>query len=129
MSDALTDRRGQDFDTCKDCDIPSACLYEGRCRRQLERREVSGRLRALGLAKAAVTARGAAYGKPEDLFARIAKRWSMTLGVTVTPAQVAICMIDLKVERWLNGTGGPHLDTAVDIAGYAACLYEVSEGE
>jgi hypothetical protein len=128
MSDAMTDRRGQSdmkgFITCKGCADPMACAEEWRC--QGPQRE-SGRLRALGLAKAAVTARGQAYGRPEDLFWRIAKRWSLTLGVEVTAAQVALCMIDLKVERTLANPA--HLDTSVDIAGYAACLYEIAESK
>ena len=29
----------------------------------------------------------------------IAARWSLVLGITVTPAQVALCLIDLKLAR------------------------------
>jgi hypothetical protein len=29
------------------------------------------------------------YGEPEALFAQIAARWSLVLGISVTPAQVA----------------------------------------
>jgi hypothetical protein len=64
------------------------------------------------------------YGSPQELFAQIAGRWSLVLGVTVTPAQVALCLIDLKLARL---TGNPsHLDSIVDVAGYAACLREVT---
>jgi hypothetical protein len=112
------------FVPCIDCTY-SVCGSDGWCRHKAEDREVGGRIKALRLAQAAVTARGQAYGKPEDLFARIAKRWSLTLGKRVTPAQVAVCLIDLKVERALANPA--HLDTAVDIAGYAACLYEIAE--
>jgi Domain of unknown function (DUF6378) len=79
----------------------------------------------LDLAKIAVVARGTAYGKPEDLFARIAQRWSLTLGVEVSARQVALMMIDMKIERALTDTG---VDHPIDIAGYAACLYEIDRG-
>jgi hypothetical protein len=80
----------------------------------------------LDLAKVAVVARASAYGKPEDLFARIARRWSLTLGVPISARQVAIMMVDMKVERALVDTG---VDHPIDIAGYAACLYEIDRGE
>ena len=39
------------------------------------------------------------YGDPADQFKSIAARWSITLGMPVSPAQVALCMIDLKLTR------------------------------
>lgn len=65
-----------------------------------------------------------AYGSPAESFARIAARWSLTLGVTVNPAQVALCLIDLKLARLTHDP--KHLDSIVDVAGYAACLREVT---
>ena len=70
--------------------------------------------------------RMAEYGAPEDTFARIAALWSVVLDVRVTPAQVALCMIQLKVAR-LSGGNVHHGDSIVDIAGYAACLYGLPE--
>ena len=64
------------------------------------------------------------YGSAEDLFEHIAKRWSLTLGVKITPAQVALCMIDLKMARLARNP--THIDSVVDVAGYAACLREVT---
>jgi len=64
------------------------------------------------------------YGEPEDLLDHVAKRWSLTLGHSVTPAQVALCLIDLKLARLARDPS--HLDSIVDVAGYAACLGEVS---
>jgi len=64
------------------------------------------------------------YGEPTDLFAQIAKRWSLVLRTNVTPAQVALCLIDLKLARL--GHDPRHLDSLVDVVGYAACLREVS---
>ena len=63
------------------------------------------------------------YGDPEDLFRRIAVRWSQTLDVPVTPAQVALCLIDLKLARLAHDP--THGDSVIDVAGYAACLEEV----
>ena len=39
------------------------------------------------------------YGEPVDLFEHIATRWSLTLGTKVSPAQVVLCLIDLKLAR------------------------------
>ena len=39
------------------------------------------------------------YGPPAESFEAIAARWSLVLGITVTPAQVALCLIDLKLAR------------------------------
>jgi hypothetical protein len=65
------------------------------------------------------------YGQPRELFERVAIRWSQVLGVKVTPAQVLVCLIDLKVARLSNDPR--HLDSITDIAGYAGCLAEVLE--
>jgi hypothetical protein len=64
------------------------------------------------------------YGEPEDHFEHVARRWSLVLGTKVSPAQVALCLIDLKLARLSNDP--KHLDSIVDVAGYAACLREVS---
>ena len=66
------------------------------------------------------------YGPAEESFAQIAARWSLVLGITVTPAQVALCLIDLKLARLSHDPA--HLDSIVDVAGYAACLREVTRG-
>jgi hypothetical protein len=71
-----------------------------------------------------VTRRRREYGEPVELFDRIARRWSLTLGTKVSPAQVALCLIDLKLARLARDPG--HLDSVVDVAGYAAVLREVS---
>ena len=68
--------------------------------------------------------RRARYGEPEDMLDQVAKRWSLVLGHAVTPAQVALCLIDLKLARL--GRDPSHLDSIVDVAGYAACLREVT---
>jgi Domain of unknown function (DUF6378) len=37
------------------------------------------------------------YGEPADLFEHVAQRWSLTLGSKISPAQVVLCLIDLKL--------------------------------
>ena len=54
----------------------------------------------------------------------LAKRWSITLGHPVTPAQAVMCLIDLKLTRL--GHNPTHLDNVVDIIGYATLLPEVT---
>jgi Domain of unknown function (DUF6378) len=63
------------------------------------------------------------YGQPPDLFERVAVRWSQVLGTKVTPAQIVVCLIDLKVARLTHDP--KHFDSITDIAGYAGCLVEV----
>jgi len=72
-----------------------------------------------------VTRRRREYGEPVDLFEQIAKRWSLTLGVKVSPAHVVLCLIDVKMARLARDP--KHLDSQVDVAGYAACLREVTK--
>ena len=63
------------------------------------------------------------YGDPAKQFRAIANRWSITLGTPVTPSQVALCMIDLKLARLAYDPC--HTDSLVDVIGYAALLREV----
>lgn len=71
-----------------------------------------------------VASRRAVYGDPTTSMAIIAARWSLTLGHPVTPAQVALCLIDLKLTRLAHDPA--HLDSVLDVAGYAALLREVT---
>ena len=68
--------------------------------------------------------RSKTYGEPGKAMAAIAARWSLTLGHPVTPAQVVLCMIDLKLTRLARDPR--HQDSALDVAGYAAVLQEVT---
>lgn len=72
--------------------------------------------------------RSATHGKPEDVFAAVARVWSARFGITVTPWQVCIALADLKACRaWENPQ---HRDNWVDLAGYAACGGELAtQGE
>ena len=77
----------------------------------------------LAHAAAVVRDRRRVYGEPAELFERVALRWSQVLGTKVTSAQVALCLCDLKLARL---TVDPrHLDSLVDLAGYAAIIREV----
>ena len=75
-------------------------------------------------AAAIIAERGAAYGDAAASMSAIAARWSITLGHTVTPAQVVLCMIDLKLTRLAHDP--THHDSAADVIGYAALLPEVT---
>jgi hypothetical protein len=70
-----------------------------------------------------VNRRRGEYGEPAALFERVAVRWSQVLGTKVTPAQVIVCLMDLKVARLSHEPR--HLDSITDVAGYAGCLAEV----
>ncbi|MGE0854430.1 MAG: DUF6378 domain-containing protein [Geminicoccaceae bacterium] len=59
-----------------------------------------------------------------EAMATIAARWSLTLGHPVTPEQVVLCMIDLKLARLRRDPA--HQDSMVDLIGYATVLHEVS---
>jgi Domain of unknown function (DUF6378) len=74
-------------------------------------------------AASVVARRRGTYGQPCDLLEHVVRRWSLVLGVKVTPAQAMLCLIDLKVARLAHDP--QHLDSITDIAGYAGCLAEV----
>lgn len=74
-------------------------------------------------ASATVTARRESYGPAKPSMAAVARRWSETLGQTVTPTEVVLCLIDLKLARLAHDP--EHRDSIVDVAGYAAVLDEV----
>jgi hypothetical protein len=69
--------------------------------------------------------RGTAYGDAATSMATVAARWSITLGHSVTPAQVVLCLIDLKLARLTHNP--KHQDSVCDLAGYAAVLQEVNQ--
>ena len=71
-----------------------------------------------------IAERSTKYGDAAGNMAAIAARWSSTLGREVTPAQVVLCLLDLKLARLAHDP--THEDSAVDVCGYAALLREVS---
>jgi len=70
-----------------------------------------------------VRERGEVYGDPRANLGDTATRWSATLGHKVTPAQVCLCMVDLKMSRFKASP--QHLDSLQDICGYIALLSEI----
>ena len=66
-----------------------------------------------------------AYAHPWDNFSQTAALWSPILGVEVTPEQVALCMIQVKISRLCNTPD--HRDSIVDTAGYAGTYEKVME--
>lgn len=64
------------------------------------------------------------YGPPSENFDRIARLWSVILGIDVSMEDVAMCMVALKMARYASRSGYQP-DTWIDIAGYAGCGYEV----
>jgi len=59
------------------------------------------------------------YAHPKVNFQRIADLWAPILGNAVTPEQVALCMIQVKVAREMNRHTR---DNLVDIIGYTLTL-------
>jgi Domain of unknown function (DUF6378) len=49
------------------------------------------------------------YREPVDLFEHVAARWSLTLGAKISPAQVVLCLVDLKLARLARDP--KHLDS------------------
>ena len=64
------------------------------------------------------------YGAPENTFTDIAKLWSVYLGRTVSAEDVALMMALLKIARMKAGKF--NADNYVDLCGYGALAYEVS---
>ena len=62
------------------------------------------------------------YGTPEDNFNRIGRLWSAYMDIEFTAKDVAIMMALLKVARIKAGNS---IDSAIDLAGYAACAGEI----
>lgn len=68
------------------------------------------------------------YGPPQENFDRICKLWSVILCKEVSPEDVAMCMIAVKIARYSSKLGYQP-DTWIDIAGYAGIGYEIGKRE
>ena len=77
----------------------------------------------LETAKDITLKRELAYGKPEQNLQNIADMWSAILDQNITPLTVARMMIAVKIAR-MSGKED-HLDSWVDVAGYAAIAAEL----
>jgi hypothetical protein len=69
-------------------------------------------------------ARQADYGHPFDDFSKTALHWQAILGHPVTPEQVALCMVGVKLSREVNR---PKADNIVDAHGYLLTYEMVME--
>jgi hypothetical protein len=67
--------------------------------------------------------RDATYGSAADNLNRIAEMWSAYLGHQLSAADVCWLMVLLKAGR--KSSGKPHIDNAIDAAGYAALAGEL----
>ena len=73
-------------------------------------------------AKRTCLQRGIDYGHPYEDFSKIAQIWSVIFEQTVTPEQVGLAMIGVKVARITQNPNCYHRDSVLDIAGYSQCL-------
>ncbi len=68
--------------------------------------------------------RAESYGSPLIMCNKIAGMWSQILGSEVTPKQVNLCMIALKICRETNKHSR---DNLIDIAGYAGVIEKMMD--
>lgn len=64
------------------------------------------------------------YGHPLDNFTRASKIWEVILGCPVSPEQVSLCMVGMKIAREAHRTKP---DTVVDGIGYFLTLAMIRE--
>lgn len=73
--------------------------------------------------------RGETYGHPAKNFQRIAELWSTVLSdklaQPLTPQDVALCMLEVKISRLVESPF--HTDSIVDVCGFADCLHMVND--
>ena len=71
--------------------------------------------------------RGVQLGSYKPLYSELAVRWSMVAGVTLSPAQAARMLIEMKLARWNAGFDEDHAIDAANYAFIAASLEGESE--
>ena len=64
------------------------------------------------------------YGEPLVNHQRIARLWQVILGTEISPAEVALCMVAVKIARLIETPD--HADSFVDGAAYFAIAGELS---
>ena len=93
----------------------------------MEKPGLAFRQAILDEAAAAITgAREDTYGGPEQSFRTIAALWSAYLDQAIDTYDVAAMMALMKIAR-IKHSEGHHLDSWVDLAGYAACGAECAK--
>lgn len=68
--------------------------------------------------------RAATHGGAEDSFGDISKLWSVYVGKHISPEDVCMMMVMLKIARFKNTPS--HADHTIDICGYAAIAGELA---
>lgn len=69
-----------------------------------------------------LSGRGQEYGDSSRMLTKIAAMWSLILGHNITPKEVGLMMVGMKILR----EGQRHKkDNLLDIAGYAAILSDL----
>ena len=68
--------------------------------------------------------RDSVYGHPLENHQRIALLWQVILGTEISPAEVAMCMLAVKVARLIQTPD--HEDSYIDLCGYAAIAGELA---
>jgi hypothetical protein len=81
--------------------------------------------KCLELADEIVRDRRAAYGSPDANYHRLSGLWSAVLETDVSALETVLCCVQMKVARLVNDP--LHEDSWVDIAGYAAIGFEISQ--
>ena len=67
------------------------------------------------------------YGSPENNFRQVSDLWSVYLGKSITPADVAIMMTLFKIAR-IRSSIYQDIDSWMDGIGYLACGEEIAIG-
>lgn len=68
--------------------------------------------------------RNQAYDHPANNFTRIAKGWEVILGTPVTPEQVGLCMVWVKIAREVHQS---KRDNLVDAVGYLGTIQMIKD--
>lgn len=79
---------------------------------------------ALAKVQAILTERGANYGDLRKNWTQTSQMMSMIAGKDITPAQFGAMMIAMKLSRLANSDCS-HVDSLLDIIGYAALTLEI----
>jgi hypothetical protein len=64
------------------------------------------------------------YGAPLINHQRIADIWTVLLGVPISPSQVALCMVGVKLARLVETPD--HEDSFIDLCAYGAIAGEIA---
>lgn len=89
-------------------------------------KHIPGKPAAIQALEATNRERNEDYGTPESNMQLTADLWSPILGIEVTPEQVALCMVQVKIARECHSH---KLDNIADAIGYLDVLERVLYGE